>query len=254
MVDDQALPVGEFSGTEGLNSDLVKPHGQQQIITEHRPDTLAYLPSTPDLQYTGAYVYLAAVYAIVNMQMSLWEYYHSQSDINLQPRTYITDYAPIEIYGTTFDQLRAAHRLHWHSDREALVQFLGFLQTLILKHDEKQRIWALALHEIQVPYPKDNDIRSITCVVVLPYSHTGAFVPSDSKGAHGRPVIKWVNKDTCAAYKSWQDRQDECRRAEARAFQDKKPYLGERAQPNESYTFYKAPEIKATIDLLWGEA
>jgi len=244
------LPVGKWTGAEGLSADLSSPHGRQAITADKRPDTLAYLPNAPHLLDTGGYVYAAAVYPIVEMKVSLWEYYHSQSDINLCPHTYITDYCPLEVFGTRFHDAKESHRLHWHSDRDALIQFLGFLQTLILKQDAKRRIWSLALHEIQVPYPKVNDSNyTITCVVILPYSHQGAFVPSSELGIHGRPVIKWVSTDTCAEFAKWRAVQDD-RRAAAM----KKGYAGELPQPDESYPFHKAPEIKTTIELLWGDA
>ena len=243
----------KWEGHEGLSKDLAQPHGHQQIIAERRPDPISPLPEVPDVEGDGAYLYLAVVYPLIDLKYSLWEYYHSQSDVDLKPKTYVTDYPVIDLFGTPFKTRAEAHRLHWHPDRVAVQDFVDFLRTLVFKQEARQRVWALAPHTIEMTYPQQGCLDRIRCTLLLPYTFKGAFAPlkpDPYRVGRVTPVVAWADEDLAAVFDKWRAVQEERRYA----MQADKHYAGPRPETDDAYPYFKAAEIKATAETLWGKS
>lgn len=249
LPDASKIPYGVWEGHEDLAQRLSQPHGFQSILADKRPLGLDYLPATPADH--GTYVYLALVYPLIDLKVSLWEYYHSQSDIDLHPKTYITDEAPFELQGTSFHEGKEAHRLHWQPDARAVERFLDFIRTIICKQDVRKRVWALTVDTVEIPYPKAGSKEVVPVRLVLPYSPRGAFMPVVKTYEIGKPRrrrIVWADRDNVSDVAQWRRRQNQLR------FEKQKhgnAYKGLPPMDDEVHPYYKAEELVATAQTLW---
>jgi len=248
--DTPEIPHGIWEGHEKLDQQLSRPHGFQQLLADRRPLDIDYLPTHPADH--GTYVYLALVYPLIDLKVSLWEYYHSQSDIDLRPKTYITDEAPAELFGTQFHLGKEAHRLHWQPDEAATKLFIEFIRTVVFKQESRKRVWALAVHPVVIPYPKTGSVDRITMQVVLPYAPAGAFMPTVKQydlGGARRAKVVWADQDVVGEFTRWRQAQNQ-RRFEQH--KQEKAYAGLPPVDDDAHPYYKAEELAAMVQTLWG--
>lgn len=198
-----------WDGYRGMKRKAGEPHGHQGVITEPRPDPLSGLPDVPPTG--GTFIFLGAVYPLLMLDYSLFEYYHSQGDVDIRPTTYVTREEVIRLLGTAFHDSPMAHRLHWLADSVAADTFLGFVRSLVFKRNEKRKAWALECHKARAAWPDDsNDRKAIDIVYVMPYRCDGAFEIRDQPGIHLRsPLWWWRNINHIAAKKK---RAEACKR------------------------------------------
>lgn len=187
--------VFETADVDALKPPANTPIGHRRVDVAKIFEELDYLPPRP--HDGGMYMFVDMFYPAVQLSFSVFELYHSQTDINLRPRLYITKAPLADVDGTGFAASKNAHRLVWLPDFDAAVKFTEFITSYIFTRRAEQQAMTAEISVLPVRYPSDDAVdRKISCAYLVPYSTKGGFVHDQMASALSPyPIFKKQSRE-----------------------------------------------------------
>jgi len=185
----------EVVNAAGLSLPANTPIGHRAVVVDKVFEDIEYLPARPHL--SGLYVCADLLYPAMQLSFSVFEFYHSQTGVNLRPKLYITKTPVVGVVGTAFDQSKNAHRLIWISDDAEAMKFVDFITSYIFLRSAKREAMSSMSSVLPVQYPINDGVdRRISCVYLVPFSTKGGYIHDQlASSLSPYPLFAWQTKE-----------------------------------------------------------